>query len=541
MAVTVPPLRSMSNVAIANAIRGEASNVYQQNVPKATKANVQQTLKDMFNYRPSRNEFVDALVNRIGMSIAESKLYTNPLAKFKRGMLQYGDTIEEIVVGLAEANSYEGNRDYLEKVLFGQAANEVQSAFHKINRQEFFKVTVNETLLQRAFLEANGLWSFTSQLINSAVNADELNEFLVTTSLFRQYYDNDGFFKINTPDIHKAGVTETEVKTFLKSVRAMAETLPFYSRHYNAAKMPVFANADELELFITPEAKATIDVDALAAAFNIDRADLPSRTTVIPRENFGIPNAQAILTTRDFFVISDTLLENTKTENAVGLYTNYFLHHHEVISASPFVPAILFTTEPGSVINIVESPVTSAKPLELANTAGVTVTKLTRGALHAVYSEAITTPTGGANNAVRYTIASKGGTLDPRTVVDQNGIVTIAISEESTLITITASTVDGTKSTSTDFPVIGVRSQVWPLSSNPDADEDNLLEVTPKPVTKSGATATIPKVKGVQYKAAGVDVDAGTFPLTASTLFTAVATAGYELATGAVATWTLAP
>src|SRR5699024_12701557 len=89
---------------------------------------------------------------------------------------------------------------------------------------------------------------------------------------------------------------------------------------------------------------ATIDVDALAGAFNVERSTLAGRQVTIPQEQFGLDGAQAILTTKDFFVVADQILENTSAENPVGLTTNYFLHHWPVISQSRFAPAVLFHT-----------------------------------------------------------------------------------------------------------------------------------------------------------------------------------------------------
>ncbi|WP_218937956.1 hypothetical protein, partial [Bacillus cereus] len=101
---------------------------------------------------------------------------------------------------------------------------------------------------------------------------------------------------------------------------------------------------EDLILIVTPEVKANIDVEALAAAFNLSPVDMYARVIPVPTEQMGIDNAQAILTTKDFFVIADNLLENTSQPNPVSLGTNYFLHHWEVISASLFVPAVMFWT-----------------------------------------------------------------------------------------------------------------------------------------------------------------------------------------------------
>ena len=201
MALDIREFNPSHNADILNAIRDQASSDYQRRIPAATKARVQDTMQLLWQHRPSRNEFVDALVNRIGLVIARNNSWTNPLAKFKQGMLNFGDTIEEVQVGLVEANVYEHDRDYLEKVLFGQEMPEVQSRFHKINREEFYKITIKDFALQRAFLTADGLSSFIVQLMEAPTTSDNWDEFLLTTSLFAEYEKSAGFHKVNVPEI----------------------------------------------------------------------------------------------------------------------------------------------------------------------------------------------------------------------------------------------------------------------------------------------------------------------------------------------------
>jgi len=540
----VPPFRNPNNVDIFNAIRKYSTVDYQKRIPAATKANVQDVVQNLLNNRPSMNEFVDALVNRIGLVIVKNNLWTNPLAKFKRGMLEYGDTIEEINVGLLQAKRYDTDRDYLERDIFGQERPDVQSSFHKVDRQDFYKISVNEAILRRAFLDENGLSGFITDLMNAPTTSDNWDEFLLTTSLFGEYDRAGGFFNVNVPDISAATSDGNDARYALRRMREMADNLKFISTHYNASGMPVAAQPDELELFITPEANAAVDVEALAGAFNIDKAEFASRTTVIPREHFGIDGAQAVLTTRDFFVIADQRLDTTNVINPVGLHTNYFLHHWEVISASRFVPAILFTTEPGTVINLDNKPVTSVETPTLLDADGNTATEVTRGELYQIVSEAVTTPTGGDNNAVRFDIAS---IHNPSTRVTQTGVLAIGIDENATEITVNVTAVDTypvqTLATLT-VNIVGDKAVLWP---NPDAEEDSdddgLFEVTPENLTvDADDNVTIPTVTGVQYKMGGVNVNNGSVQhITESTVFTAVARSGFELATGATASWTLAP
>jgi hypothetical protein len=502
------------------------------------------------NYRPTQNEFIDALVNRIGLEIYKSVIWTNPLAKFKRGMLNFGDTIEEINVGLLKAKLYQTDREYLESDIFGVEVADVQTRFHKISRQEFYKISINETLLRRAFLEDYGLSGFVTSMMNAPSTSDNYDEFLLTTSLFHEYYLADGFFKVNVPDVGNTASTSDDAKYFLRRVRELSSILQYPSTHYNASGMPVAATPDELELFITPEANAGVDVEALAAAFNMDKADIPNRTTVIPAEYFGIPNVQAVLTSRDFFVIADTFIDTTSVMNPVGLNTNYFLHHHEVISASPFVPAILFTTEDGDVINVVDTPVTGIVTTTILNPDGTNATQLVRGNSYQIVSAAVTNPANGYNDSVRFEVT---GLESPRSyLVAQTGSIHISVDEPAESIKITTVAVDSGDDEDaqieafTTWPIVGDMLILWPDPEVlPDSDKDSLLEVTPKAVPAaptSGASKNVVKIpssKGVDYKDGTTIVSGETITLTANKTITAVAQAGYELASGAVASWAL--
>ena len=103
---------SATNAQILNAIRTDASFAYQQRIPAATQGDITETVNNLLEYRPMMNEFIDALVNRIGDVVIKSKVWTNPLAQFKRGMMQYGETIEELATTLIQAKRYDPNKCY---------------------------------------------------------------------------------------------------------------------------------------------------------------------------------------------------------------------------------------------------------------------------------------------------------------------------------------------------------------------------------------------------------------------------------------------
>ena len=336
--------RPFNNVDMLNRIRYDASSDYQRRIPDVTKANVDETLNALTNYRPAWNEFCDALINRVGSYITRDVVWQNPLAKFKRNTLTYGDTIEEAQVGLVKAYGYNEERDALEGEVFGVSRPDVQSQFHKVGRKDKYKISVNDAVLRRAFLESDGLSKFVNQVLQSPITSDAWDEFLLMCSLLPKYEEKGGFFHIKVPDIQGLGASDGDVKTFIKKVQATAGNLQFLDTKYTPSRMPTWGSRDNLVLLTSPETMASVNVDAWAAAFNLDKQVMTENIVEIPRYLLGDDKTQAILTTKDFFVVCDTLLENTSMYNPAALNTNYWLHHHEIISASLFVPAVKFWT-----------------------------------------------------------------------------------------------------------------------------------------------------------------------------------------------------
>lgn len=347
MAVKTVKALSATNAQILNAIRTDASFAYQQRIPAATQGDITDTVNNLLEYRPMMNEFIDALVNRIGDVVIKSKVWTNPLAQFKRGMMQYGETIEEIATTLLQAKRYDPNKCHDD--VFKCNPPDVMSNFHSINRQDYYELTVNDMLLRRAFLTDYGLQDLVGRIMETPYTSDYWDEYLIMRNLFAEYARIDGFYKVKVPDA--AGATTREGKqdramAITEAVRAMAGKMRFLSGQYNAAGAPTFTNPDDLVLFATPEFIAMLDVNVIAFAFNASAANLDVR--VVPVDDFGIDGCQAILCDRDFFMCADTLIDFESIRNPKAISWNYWLHHHGIYSVSRFVNAVMFTTEAGT-------------------------------------------------------------------------------------------------------------------------------------------------------------------------------------------------
>lgn len=335
---------AVNNSTILDRIWLSGTNDYQQRIPQTTQNDIAATQAALFAPENLNffNQFVDALVNRIGSTYVHQQEWRNPLRIFKKDMLRYGDKAQEIAVKWIRSHSYADDREDVFK-MYRPDAN---VWFHTVNRREFYPITVNRDELEFAFTEEYGLNSFVAGIMQAPQNSDEYDEYRIMLELLAYYENNFGFYKHT---LSAAPTDEATAKELLVELRAYAGNLRFPSSRYNAGlikDVPVFANPDELVVLMTPRTNAVVDVMALAAAFNMDRETIQQRIVMV--DEFPIPNAVALLTTTDFFQCRDKLSQTTSQYNPLTLGTNYFLHRWGMYSVSPFVPAILFTTDAGT-------------------------------------------------------------------------------------------------------------------------------------------------------------------------------------------------
>lgn len=338
---------AVDNQTILEKVYLSATNDYQQRIPDPTQSDISATMKALFDpmNRKYFNQFMDILINRIAFTYVRGEVWKNKLAVFKGQKINYGSTIQEAAPKWIRAHAYSD----VEETLLKLNRPEAQVWYHSQNRRDRYDISIIQEELRTAFVDEYGLNNFVAKIMQVPMNSDEYDEYRIMMHLMAEYEHDWGFFK------HQLSAVPTDEPTgkeFLTAIQTYAGMLEFPSTLYNAqaiTDIPIFAKPDELVLFVTPATNAAVNVQTLAVLFNLDVADVKIRKIMV--DEFPIPNAVALLTTEDFFVCHDTLYENTSFWNAQTLATNYYLHHWGVYSVSPFVPAILFTTDAGTVVN----------------------------------------------------------------------------------------------------------------------------------------------------------------------------------------------
>lgn len=332
---------AVDNYTILHDIWLKGTNDYQQRIPEPTQTNIQQTMGALFDPMNQNyyNQFMDALIMRIGTTYVHQQSFTNPLREFKKPRLMYGSTIQEMIPKWIRAHSY---IDDAEDV-FKMARPDARVWYHSQNRRDRYDITINDIELRTAFTESNGLNKLVSSIMKVPINSDEYDEYRIMMQLIAIYEHKWGFYK---HALSAAPTDESTGKEFLQALRTYAGLLKFPSTTYNNGAIPdipIFVSPNELILLVTPQTQAALDVQTLSVLFHMEKAEIEYRTILVDQFPIADNNCVALLTTTDFFMCADTEYRNTSIWNPKTLGTNYFLHHWGVYSVSPFVPAIMFT------------------------------------------------------------------------------------------------------------------------------------------------------------------------------------------------------
>lgn len=349
-----------STVDILNVIRQNASYEYQSQVPVVeTATQIPRVGEVLYGHPALANEFINALINRIAFTAAKSAVFYNPYRILKKGELAYGETIEEIFVEIAKVVHYDAD-DAVNREL-RRTLPDVKTAFHAINWRVLYPVTIQQDDLARAFLDEAGVTDLISRIINQVYTAASYDEFLLFKYLLIKAVAH-GEMKPET-----TGSTYTDAAAAFRGVSNM---LPFMSSNYNRAAVRTATPRERQVIFMDARYNAEFDVNVLASAFNMDKADFMGRLfliddfTTFDNDRFAeiraqsdgleevtdaelalMANVKAILMDEDWFQVYDNLVRMTETPVNSGLYWNYFYHNWKTVSSSPFANAVVFVSD----------------------------------------------------------------------------------------------------------------------------------------------------------------------------------------------------
>lgn len=403
----------------------------------------------IMQYEAYQNAYLTALVNRIARVIVTSRVWKDKWAVFDMGKLDYGETIEEIFVNIAKPHSYDPAK--AETQVFKREIPDVRAAFHSMNYQKFYKVTISNDQLRQAFLSYYDMNELIARIVDSLYTAMNLDTFLTKKYMLAREAINGGIYTVVTKPISGDGADPDDAIT---KYRQYTNNLEFLKTLYNRAGVRNSTPIADQVIIVPNEAEAILGVKVLAAAFNLSEVDYISKRIAVDSFEFDADDEarlaelfanddtykpftgeekkalqliSAVKLAKDWFMCFDNFEQFTENYNGEGLYWQYFFHVWKTFSVSPFANAVLFTSQASDITEVTVSPST-------ANVAQGT----------SIVMSAKVAGTGLFEKTVEWSVKGTGALASGTRIDGTSGVLRVASDETvGSVLTVTATAKDG--------------------------------------------------------------------------------------------------
>ena len=270
------------------------NSLYQTQIPLVDDYTSSQVYGQSLLNLPSdlRNKFIQSLVNRIAYTRFMMDYFENPLRELAGDDLPLGAIGQEIYVNPARGRVYDIN-DFAG--LLVKYESDIKAEYTEINFDVQYPVTIIRKELEKAFVSWGDFESFLMGISTSLYNGAYIDDYKYTKKLITNAYVNNA---VQMETINFAGATPTKDELESLTARLRQAYLDFMvpSTKYNAWKkvggygrsIVSWSKPENIVVFVSNKMASILDVNVLANAFNIDKADLMGRVYYV--EDFDILN-----------------------------------------------------------------------------------------------------------------------------------------------------------------------------------------------------------------------------------------------------------
>lgn len=371
---------------VLNVIRATSSSAYQATVPMATATNIADVGSAVLNAPTAiKNEFMANLYNKIGLTLIDSPVITNDFAFLKKGTLEYGQTIEDIYVGLASSEPYitgmkEGDTP---PDPFSIRKLPHYSAFYSTILSRQYHVTRHLTDLKKAFHTGGGVEQFVAGMMNSMISAENFDDMRATIGLIARQIEeglkvenfngavhlitdyNALYSKTVTADT--AFLDQDFIKYFANQLKKYSKRMRHLRSDLNIAGVPQTLPQTSQRIMMLEDVTVDFETELLAWAYHADRfllngvdeidawytigADHTATPVVSPEDiqrkaTFGTSGTStmcvAVIYDIDMIKIYNKERVASEQANAKGNYWNMFMSLEDIYACSPYKNFVCF-------------------------------------------------------------------------------------------------------------------------------------------------------------------------------------------------------
>lgn len=371
---------------VLNAIRATSSSAYQTTVPMATAANITDVGAAVMN-APSaiRNEFAANLFNKIGMTLIDTPVIENEFSFLKKGTLEYGQSIEDIYVGLVQGQEYVTGMKDGDSVPDQFSVKKVPhfSAFYSTILSRQYQVTKHLSDLKKAFHSGGGVIEFVAGIMNAMSSGEQYDDMRATIGLMARQIEAAQTVTAYKGNVHlltdynaaygktltaaTAPMDQGFLKYFANQMKKYSKRLRHVRTDYNIAGVQQTLPQSKQRIMLLEDLTVNFDTELLAWAYGAGKLDIggvdeidswysiganhATPPTVTPESisvkgQFKTPNGTAIclgmIYDPDMVKIYNKERIASDSQNAKGNYFNYFMSLEDIYACSPYKNFVCF-------------------------------------------------------------------------------------------------------------------------------------------------------------------------------------------------------
>lgn len=344
-------LNSMREMSVKN------NSVYHQYIPVVTESS---SISDFGTpiLDPQNtavlNDFV-GLLKKVVYTAVWSKTFNSPLAQLEGERMPLGQWIEDTYINPIKPRGFDIN-DFAG--LLQKYSAEVATQYLGVNSDLQYCVTITREKLRNAFTSWANLEEFITGMTNALYNGCYVTRYNQTKGLPLAAF-KAGAIKY---EVITNPTTEATAKAFIRKVRADYSKMQIPSTNYNAWQdvkgegafaLKTWTAPEDLIILISADVEALVDVEVLAAAFNMDKDSFLARKITV--DDFSQYNddgtvavdgsmIKAVLCDRAWFRIKTQDFDMEDFRNPNNRTYQLYLNDTRMVNYSLFANAKVYTT-----------------------------------------------------------------------------------------------------------------------------------------------------------------------------------------------------
>lgn len=300
------------------------------------------------------NDFV-GLLKKVVYTAVYNKTFNNPLAQLEGDRIPLGQFVEDVMINPAKARGFNVN-DFAGILQKYEA--EVATQYLSVNSDLQYCVTLTRDKIRNAFTSWDNLESLISGYINSLYNGAYVTRYNQAKGLPLSAFEA-GAIKY---EVITDPTDEQTAKNLVRKMRADYSKFQIPSTKFNAWQdvkgegafaLKTWSDPQDIIVMISADVEALLDVEVLAQAFNMSKADFLGRVIVV--DDFSQYNddgsvavdgsmIKAVICDRSFFKIKTQDFAMDSWFNANNRTWQYYLNDVRMVNYSLFANAKVYTT-----------------------------------------------------------------------------------------------------------------------------------------------------------------------------------------------------